>query len=168
MNSEQLLYELSNNLANSLKKQGKTITCTESCTGGWIAKVMTDISGSSAYFQRGFVIYSHEAKHDMLGVSKNTLHKYGAVSEQVVIEMAERALASANADFAVSVSGIAGPDGGTDEKPVGTVWFGFASKSLSVARIVTRCFLFKGDCIQIRRQAVRFSLTTLMKGIIKN
>lgn len=104
----------------------------------------------------------------MLGVSKNTLHKYGAVSEQVVIEMAERALASANADFAVSVSGIAGPDGGTDEKPVGTVWFGFASKSLSVARIVTRCCLFKGDRIQIRRQAVIFSLTTLLKEIIKN
>lgn len=168
MNSEQLLYELSNNLANSLKKQGKTITCAESCTGGWIAKVITDISGSSAYFKRGFVTYSNEAKHDMLGVSKNTLHKYGAVSEQVVIEMAERALARANADFVVSVSGIAGPDGGTDEKPVGTVWFGFASKSLSVARIVTRCCLFKGDRIQIRRQAVIFSLTTLLKEIIKN
>ena len=168
MNSERLLYELSNNLGDSLKEQGKTITCAESCTGGWIAKVITDVAGSSAYFQRGFVTYSNEAKHDMLGVSKTSIDKYGAVSEQVVIEMAKRALAIANADFAVSVSGIAGPAGGTDLKPVGTVWFGFASKSPAIDRIITRCCLFKGERIQIRHQAVIFLLTTLLKEIIKN
>lgn len=167
MNSDLLLYELSKNLADSLIRQCKTITCAESCTGGWIAKVITDISGSSTYFQRGFITYSDEAKHEILGVSKNTLRRYGAVSEQVVIQMAEKALVQANADFSVSVSGIAGPNGGTDKKPIGTVWFGFASNFLSNKRIVTRCCVFKGNRIQIRRQAVTFSLTTLLKEIIK-
>ncbi|TOM63266.1 hypothetical protein CGH73_25445, partial [Vibrio parahaemolyticus] len=89
---------------------------------------MTDIAGSSAYFQRGFVTYSNEAKHQMIGVKEESLQQYGAVSQQVVAEMALGALREARADFAVSISGIAGPDGGSIEKPVGTVWFGFAKK----------------------------------------
>lgn len=162
-NSEELLYKLSNNLVNILKERGKTITCAESCTGGWIAKVITDISGSSAYFQQGFITYSNKSKHDMLGISKSTLDKYGAVSEQVVMEMAKRALYLSDADFAVSVSGIAGPSG----TPVGKVWFGFASKYFLIEdKIITKYCLFKGNRIQIRRQAVVFALTFLAKKII--
>lgn len=95
---------------------------------GWVAKALTDIAGSSAYFDRGFVTYSNAAKQDLLGVSETTLARYGAVSEAVVREMALGALKQANADFAVSISGIAGPDGGSADKPVGTVWFGFISR----------------------------------------
>lgn len=115
MKNESYLETLSVQLGQILKKQGKTITCAESCTGGWIAKVLTDIAGSSDYFHRGFVTYSNEAKHQMIGVTEASLQKYGAVSEQVVSEMALGALKEAAADVAVSVSGIAGPGGGSEE-----------------------------------------------------
>ncbi len=124
--SENQLRRLSVLAGEKLKAQGRWITCAESCTGGGIAKAITDIAGSSAYFDRGFVTYSNAAKHDLLGVSEATLAAHGAVSEEVVREMAIGALRAARADLALSVSGIAGPDGGSAEKPVGTVWFGFA------------------------------------------
>jgi len=96
----------------------------ESCTGGWVAKSITDLAGSSVIFDRGFVTYSNQAKQDMLNVSKKTLEQFGAVSEQVVKEMVEGALKNSRADIAVSISGVAGPDGGTPEKPLGMVCFG--------------------------------------------
>ncbi len=117
------LMQLSEQVGQALKVRGATVTTAESCTGGWVAKVITDIAGSSARFERGFVTYSNEAKAQMIGVREETLAQHGAVSEPVVVEMAIGALKAARADYAVSISGIAGPDGGSEEKPVGTVWF---------------------------------------------
>lgn len=114
------LMQLSEKIGRALKARGATVTTAESCTGGWIAKAITDIAGSSAWFERGFVTYSNEAKSQMIGVSEATLRDNGAVSEPVVVEMAIGALRAARADYAISVSGVAGPDGGSVEKPVGT------------------------------------------------
>ncbi len=107
MIDEKQLEILSIQIGQKLTEQGKTVTAAESCTGGWVAKVLTDIAGSSAYFQRGFVTYSNEAKHQMIGVKEESLQQYGAVSQQVVAEMALGALREARYDFAVSISGIA-------------------------------------------------------------
>ncbi|HFZ1935521.1 nicotinamide-nucleotide amidase [Serratia marcescens] len=155
--SENQLRRLSVLAGEKLKAQGRWITCAESCTGGGIAKAITDIAGSSAYFDRGFVTYSNAAKHDLLGVSEATLAAHGAVSEEVVREMAIGALREAQADLALSVSGIAGPDGGSVEKPVGTVWFGFAS---SDGRGLSRKMQFEGDRDAVRLQATIFALQT--------
>ncbi len=168
MKDEKYLEMLSLQLRQHLVSSGKTVTCAESCTGGWIAKAITDISGSSAYFHRGFVTYSNEAKQQMIGVSEASLQLFGAVSEQVVIEMAKGALDSANADFAVSVSGIAGPDGGSAEKPVGTVWFGFAQRTAKgdLMASAVSC-LFSGDRHAVRLQSAIYSLETLLQKIDK-
>ncbi|ENZ5480795.1 protein 1 in recA 5'region [Serratia marcescens BIDMC 44] len=155
--SENQLRRLSVLAGEKLKAQGRWITCAESCTGGGIAKAITDIAGSSAYFDRGFVTYSNAAKHDLLGVSEATLAAHGAVSEEVVREMAIGALRAARADLALSVSGIAGPDGGSVEKPVGTVWFGFAG---SDGRGLSRKMQFEGDRDAVRLQATIFALQT--------
>jgi competence/damage-inducible protein CinA C-terminal domain len=155
--SENQLRRLSVLVGEKLKAQGRWITCAESCTGGGIAKAITDIAGSSAYFDRGFVTYSNAAKHDLLGVSEATLAAHGAVSEEVVREMAIGALRAAQADLALSVSGIAGPDGGSAQKPVGTVWFGFAG---SDGRGLSRMMQFEGDRDAVRLQATIFALQT--------
>lgn len=109
------LMRLSEQVGLALKARGATVTTAESCTGGWLAKAITDIAGSSAWFERGFVTYSNEAKAQMIGVREETLAQHGAVSEPVVVEMAIGALKAARADFAVAISGIAGPDGGSEE-----------------------------------------------------
>ncbi len=114
-------------LVKRLKENGKTIATAESCTGGLIAKRITDISGSSAVFLGGCVTYANSAKESLIGVSHESLEKYGAVSEQVAIEMARGVRAALEADIAISTTGIAGPDGGSEEKPVGTVWVGISS-----------------------------------------
>jgi nicotinamide-nucleotide amidase len=133
-----ILKEVSNKLhANHL-----VMATAESCTGGWVAKQITDLEGSSAIFDRGFVTYSNEAKQDMLGVSAKTINEFGAVSEEVALEMVAGAIEHSNADIAVSISGIAGPAGGTKLKPVGTVCFGWKKKG-GEARAET--ILFKGD-----------------------
>ncbi|AQT63953.1 nicotinamide-nucleotide amidase [Serratia marcescens] len=155
--SENQLRRLSVLVGEKLKAQGRWITCAESCTGGGIAKAITDIAGSSAYFDRGFVTYSNAAKHDLLGVREATLAAHGAVSEEVVREMAIGALRAAQADLALSVSGIAGPDGGSAEKPVGTVWFGFVG---SDGRGLSRKMQFEGDRDAVRLQATIFALQT--------
>ncbi len=152
------LRQLSITTGQHLLSRGATLTTAESCTGGWIAKVITDISGSSAWFEQGFVTYSNQAKIAQLGVSAATLEAHGAVSEATVREMAAGALKMAGADFAVSVSGIAGPDGGSAEKPVGTVWFGFAAAGDHVLAV---CRHFTGDRDSVRSQAVAFALQTL-------
>ncbi|EPO5264820.1 nicotinamide-nucleotide amidase [Providencia rettgeri] len=166
MIDEKRLETLSIQIGLRLKEQGKTVTTAESCTGGWVAKVLTDISGSSDYFQRGFVTYSNEAKHQMIGVKSESLQRYGAVSQQVVTEMAEGALLEACADFAVSVSGIAGPGGGSIEKPVGTVWFGFAQKQADqTVFVTTQHRVFQGNRNEVRFQSTVYILETLLKQL---
>ncbi|WBL71358.1 nicotinamide-nucleotide amidase [Serratia liquefaciens] len=157
--SEQQLRKLSVAVGEKLKANGQWITSAESCTGGAIAKAITDIAGSSAYFDRGFVTYSNTAKHELLGVAEATLNAHGAVSEEVVREMAQGALHAARANLALSVSGIAGPDGGSVEKPVGTVWFGFAESS---GRVLAKKMQFSGDRDAVRLQATIFALQTAL------
>jgi len=138
------------------------LTTAESCTGGWLAKVITDISGSSEIFDRGFVTYSNKAKQEMLGVSIQSLDKYGAVSEEVVAEMAVGALKNSVANISVSISGIAGPTGGTPEKPVGTVCFAWM---LTNSPPHSETVLFSGDRMEIRQQAVNYALQGILKMI---
>ena len=159
------LMQLSEQVGQALKARGATVTTAESCTGGWVAKILTDIAGSSAWFERGFVTYSNEAKSQMIGVSEATLLEHGAVSEPVVVEMAIGALKAARADFAVSISGVAGPDGGSEDKPVGTVWFAFASVS---GEGITRRECFSGDRDAVRRQATAYALQTLWQQFLQN
>jgi nicotinamide-nucleotide amidase len=138
----------------------------ESCTGGWIAKVITDLADSSRWFERGYVTYSNEAKLQDLGVSKETLAAHGAVSEATVQEMARGALRETGADVAVSVSGIAGPSGGTPDKPVGTVWFAVARRN--DAAVVSRYQLFPGDREAVRRKSVHYALELLLQHALPN
>jgi len=159
------LMHLSARIGQALNARGATVTTAESCTGGWVAKVITDIAGSSAWFERGFVTYSNEAKSQMIGVKPATLEQHGAVSEPVVVEMAIGAIKAARADYAISISGIAGPDGGTATKPVGTVWFGFAS---AAGEGITRCECFSGDRENVRRQATAYALQTLWQQFLQN
>jgi nicotinamide-nucleotide amidase len=119
---------LSAQVGGLLKAHGLMLATAESCTGGGVAQAITDVAGSSAWFERGFITYSNLAKQQMLGVSEATLNRYGAVSEAAVREMVAGALASSAAQVALAVSGIAGPDGGTPDKPVGTVWFAWGIK----------------------------------------
>lgn len=161
--TEDTLRQLSAAVGDKLKARGAWLTCAESCTGGWVAKAITDIAGSSAYFDRGFVTYSNLAKQELLGVAETTLAARGAVSEEVVREMAQGALRVANADLALSVSGIAGPDGGSEEKPVGTVWFGFANRS---GRVEARKMRFSGDRTAVRLQAAIFALQTALDDFL--
>ncbi|EKS5484250.1 nicotinamide-nucleotide amidase [Escherichia coli] len=159
------LMQLSEQVGQALKARGATVTTAESCTGGWVAKVITDIAGSSAWFERGFVTYSNEAKAQMIGVREETLAQHGAVSEPVVVEMAIGALKAARADYAVSISGIAGPDGGSEEKPVGTVWFALATAR---GEGITRRECFSGDRDAVRRQATAYALQTLWQQFLQN
>jgi nicotinamide-nucleotide amidase len=130
------------------------ISCAESCTGGGIGYAITAISGSSAWFKQGIISYANEAKEKLLNVDALTLATYGAVSQQTVEAMAKGAALLAQAQVAVAVSGIAGPDGGSAEKPVGTVWFGFFIEG----QLSSRCQLFIGDRQSVREQAVDFAL----------
>lgn len=157
------LEQLSHAVGTALARRHATITTAESCTGGWLAKVLTDIAGSSAWFERGFVTYSNQAKHEMIGVQDTTLQTHGAVSEAVVLEMASGAQQAAGAQFSVAVSGIAGPDGGSVEKPVGTVWFGFAAPG---GKHLARHCQFAGGRESVRRQAVQFALETLLEQFL--
>src|SRR6185437_14069590 len=126
MPEDHELFALSVRVGQKLLAAGRRLAAAESCTGGWVAKVCTDVAGSSQWFECGFVTYSNAAKVRDLGVSEKTLASHGAVSEATVREMAAGALRVAAVDVAVAISGIAGPDGGTSEKPVGTVWFAVA------------------------------------------
>ncbi len=135
------------------------LACAESCTGGGVAAAITEAAGSSAWFDRGFVTYSNLSKQQMLGVSEFTLFEYGAVSEAVVREMVAGALHTSMAGVALAVSGIAGPGGGTFEKPVGTVWFAWGLKD---ATVYAQCHLFAGDRAQVRAQAVTVALSGVL------
>lgn len=159
------LHKLACEVGAILQTQGRVLATAESCTGGWIAKAITDIPGSSLWFERGFVTYSNEAKRDLLGVRETTLKAYGAVSAETVAEMAVGALAHSCADVAVAVSGIAGPDGGSPDKPVGTVWLGWAVRSGATH---TRHYAFSGDREAVRRQAVFAALEGVLDVIGKS
>ncbi len=154
------LQTLAQELAGYMLEQGLVLATAESCTGGWISKCVTDIPGSSAWLDRGFVTYTNAAKQDMLAVAGATLEQYGAVSEATVTEMALGALANSLANVAVAVSGIAGPGGGTPDKPVGTVYFAWAIDGHDP---VTRRELFPGNREEVRRQTVRLALSELIR-----
>lgn len=158
--SELELESLAAGVGVSLKRRGWTLAAAESCTGGWIAKSMTDIAGSSAWFDRGFVTYSNQAKQQMLDVSAEALAEHGAVSEAVVRQMAAGALAHSAADWAVAVSGIAGPGGASPGKPVGTVWFAWARRG-GGARAESKCYTGGRD--EVRRAAVAHALASLLR-----
>ena len=149
------------NIAERLIATGKSVSCAESCTGGLLAAEFTRLPGSSAWFHMSWVTYSNEAKQRLLGVLPHTLETHGAVSEETVREMADGALRLANADYALSISGIAGPDGGSAQKPVGTVCFGLATRQTSFARRMH----FTGDRDAVRAQAVAFALQWLAQEL---
>ena len=147
-------------LSERLVSKHWRITTAESCTGGGLAQLLTSIPGSSSWFERGFVTYSNESKSDMLGVKKDTLEKYGAVSEAVAREMAEGALKNSHADVSVAITGIAGPDGGSLEKPVGMVWFAWCV----FGNTFSECKFFLGDRCVVREKAIVFAMECLLKS----
>ena len=157
---EENLDPIAQQTADVLKAKGLVLVTAESCTGGWVATAMTDIPGSSEWFERGFVTYSDTAKQEMLGVSLDTLRSHGAVSEATVKEMVAGALERSQAQVALSISGIAGPGGGTPDKPVGTVCFGWAVKDGEVTAELKR---FGGDRRAVRAQSVAHAL----QGVIR-
>jgi len=155
------LTTLAETLGARLKRRGWLLATAESCTGGWIAKVVTDIAGSSGWLDRGFVTYSNAAKRDMLDVDPATLAAHGAVSEAVAAAMARGALAQSAAQIAVAVSGIAGPGGGSADKPVGMVCFGWALGDA----VDTATQRFTGDRDAVRRQSVAHALRGLIERL---
>ena len=147
-------------VAELLIARQQMLAVAESCTGGWLAKVCTDLPGSSRWFERGFVTYSNEAKHELLDVGNETLDKFGAVSEQTVQEMVVGTLQHSHAHWSIAISGVAGPDGGSDVNPVGSVWFAWQEKG---AKPITTKALFTGERHDIREQSVEFALKELVK-----
>ena len=156
---QEELEALAAKLGALLLANGEKLATAESCTGGWVAQCLTAISGSSDWFERGFVTYSNEAKQEMLGVEPETLLKHGAVSETTASAMAAGALRHSHANWALSITGIAGPAGGSLEKPVGSVCFGWVGPDGRVE--VESCF-FPGSREEIRRQSVAHALTGLL------
>lgn len=152
------LRQLAEDVAVLMRERKLMLVTAESCTGGFIAKVLTDLPGSSAWFDAGVVTYSYEAKEALLGVNPRTLERTGAVSEETVLEMVSGALARFGAGAAVAVTGIAGPTGGTEGKPVGTVWIGWKRRG---GYAHARVFHFQGDRDAIRRQTVAAALDGL-------
>jgi nicotinamide-nucleotide amidase len=162
MTTDKDLFELSVRVGRKLLTARRRLATAESCTGGWVAKACTDVAGSSQWFECGFVTYSNAAKMRDLGVSERTLADQGAVSEATVREMAEGALRVSGADVVVAISGIAGPDGGTPTKPVGTVWFGVASREGSQVAVTALMRLYTGDRELIRRRSVEQALQLVL------
>jgi nicotinamide-nucleotide amidase len=153
--------ELARRLGARLKSCGEMLVTAESCTGGWAAQVVTSVAGSSAWFDRGFVTYSNEAKRELLGVRAQTLSRHGAVSEETAREMAHGALARSKATVALAITGVAGPSGGTKDKPVGTVCFAWATARGS--NVQTR--QFSGDRESVRRQSVIHALEGVLQTL---
>lgn len=158
MTEDAIVHGLAQALVTALNAAGKTLSTAESCTGGWVAKALTDIPGSSACFAYGIVSYSNGAKESLLGVRSRTLIDHGAVSADTVAEMVEGALRLSGADLGVAVSGIAGPDGGSDDKPVGTVWFAWAVRGKPGITTDTDRQKFEGSRERIRLQSVVHAL----------
>ena len=156
------LLVLAGEVATKVEQRKLMLVTAESCSGGWIAKTLTDLPGSSAWFDAGVVTYSYEAKEALLGVNPRTLEHAGAVSEETVLEMVSGALARFGAGVAVAVTGIAGPSGGTPGKPVGTVWIGWKRRG---GYGHARLFHFPGDREAVRRQTVAAALIGLSKTL---
>lgn len=159
MNEE--LLNLATAVAEKLNAQHKTLTTAESCTGGAIAYTLTEISGSSQWFERGFVTYSNASKMELLGVTQKTIERYGAVSGETALEMVMGALNHSLADIALAVTGIAGPTGGSLEKPVGTVFIALAEQGKTPH---VKKHLFSGDRHEIRTQTVKTALEWLLNA----
>ncbi len=156
------LIELASKLLALNKQHNFIISTAESCTGGLVSSYITEISGSSAYFDRSFITYTNKAKMEMLSVKEESLINFGAVSLNVAKEMALGAILHSDATFSVSLTGIAGPTGGTDNKPVGTVCIGFCSRD---GFLGAKKYLFKGDRQEVRESAVKVALSDLIKII---
>jgi len=156
------LSELAEKVLGAFKAKGKMLATAESCTGGMVAAALTDIAGSSAVVERGFVTYTNRAKAQLLGIDPAVIETHGAVSREVAEAMARGAWAHSAAHVAVSVTGIAGPDGGSVEKPVGLVWFGLAAEGTPTT---TDHAVFKGDRAAVRRQATEKALALLLEGL---
>jgi nicotinamide-nucleotide amidase len=161
--SDQGLYQLAAEVGGRARAAGWRIVTAESCTAGWIAKALTDVPGSSQWVDSGYVTYSNIAKMRDVGVSERTLDEHGAVSEATVREMAHGALRAAGVEMAIAVSGIAGPDGGTAEKPVGTVWFAVATPEAQGAAALCELCRFSGDRDQVRRQSIAYALRLMLR-----
>lgn len=153
------LQALARRLGEYLIAAGKRVALAESCTGGWVAKIITDIDGSSRWFERGFVTYTDAAKQEMLSVPADTLNNHGAVSAATVAAMATGALLHSHADLSCAISGIAGPGGATADKPVGLVWFAWSERDCVLH---TEQQMFTGDREAVRRQAVAHALRGLL------
>lgn len=155
--------ELVGSIGKLLEERAWRMATAESCTGGWVAKCCTDRAGSSAWFDRGYVTYSYAAKIDMLNVDAQTLEQFGAVSEPVVMQMAQGALMAAGVQATVAVTGIAGPDGATPGKPVGTVWFAWCVPGLGTR---SESKVFAGDRESVRFQSVLHALKGMHQQLI--
>jgi nicotinamide-nucleotide amidase len=152
-------FQLASVLGEKLKQKQWLLAVAESCTGGGLAQAITSVPGTSGWFERGFVTYSNLAKQEMLGVATKTLNKYGAVSSEVAQEMAEGVLHHSSADIGIAITGVAGPSGGSKEKPVGLVWFGFAGENFTT---ITKKQNFSGSRAEVREQAIIFVLKELI------
>lgn len=156
---ELLAHNPSALVADLMLKNGLFLATAESCTGGLISAACTDLAGSSAWFERGFVTYSNEAKTDLLGVDAAVIRQHGAVSEAVARAMAVGAIARSRAQVAVAVTGVAGPTGGSPDKPVGTVWFGWSVRGA----VSTERMCFAGDRAAVRAATVQYALTRIVE-----
>jgi nicotinamide-nucleotide amidase len=165
MPEDPAINELATTLVGELNRKNKAVATAESCTGGWIAKALTDVPGSSGCFGYGIVSYSNGAKESILGVQNRTLAEHGAVSEPVVREMAEGTLRLSGADVSVAVSGVAGPDGGSDDKPVGTVWFAWSTRGPAGIATDTDLQRFEGNRESIRMQTVIHGLKGVQRRL---
>ncbi len=165
---DAILLELARQTGKQLEQNGLKLVSAESCTGGWIGQIVTAIPGSSAWYDRGFITYSNISKQQMLRVQPQTLAQFGAVSEQTAREMAQGALTTSQAHIAVSVTGIAGPDGGSAEKPVGTVCFAWLLENLPNRIANSQTHHFGGDREAIRRQSVAIALQGVLELLINS
>jgi nicotinamide-nucleotide amidase len=158
MADHEAIRKLAEALVEELASSGKAVATAESCTGGWLAKAITDVAGSSEVFGYGIVSYANGAKESILGVQNQTLEDHGSVSAEVVEEMAKGTLHLSGADIGIAVSGVAGPGGGTKEKPVGLVWFAWAVRDGTRALVETQFEHFTGDRELIREASVAYAL----------
>lgn len=159
------LTALAVEVGQALAGAGLMLATAESCTGGWIGRAITSVSGSANWFERGFITYSETAKREMLGVPADVLEQHGAVSEPTARAMAEGALANSHAQVALAVTGIAGPTGGSERKPVGTVWFAWAAQGRPTHAVLHR---LNGDRESIRRESVAIALRGLIELLTRD
>lgn len=162
--TDAVLRNLATRVAKQLRAAGHTIATAESCTGGFLAKCLTDVPGSSDYFERGWITYSNEAKTSELGVGVNLLVQRGAVSEAVALAMVRGALVACRADHAAAITGIAGPAGGTTGKPVGTVWIAWGLRRHGRVRVHAEHYRFRGTRDGVRRSSVAAALRGLLES----